>query len=349
MHRKIIVFGLLLSSASHGYQVYDDEYANTKLPGNPDDARRMPNMPFTVDTNRESDGISSVSPFTTTASSFPLYSSSNNSVSPFTTTASSFPLYSSSNNYDKFGITLETELQDRKDHNTELARNRRIQGLAEPSAGEAEREGAAYSRLVEIGTSDVPLPSGSFLVDSSKRWNPSTFPIQRYEVYRIEVPGDVRWVDGTIETTADAVDKCYVAAGRCRSYLKSKLRMAQEGAKWLQLVCGIGDYVWQLQKTDQNRDRMMPLMEERFLDTLFQVGRGVTFNASFSGELVCFANDADSLYPNNKGVLNVNVRRLSWPPLRGGTRDMTGVVKWPLRYRWPAEEFLEIPGYLGPL
>lgn len=328
---------LLLFSSSQGYQVYDDEYANAKLPGHPDDARRMPNLPFTVDANRESDGISSVS--------------------PFTTTASSFPLYTSSHNYETFGITLASELQDRKDHNSELARNRRIQGLAEPSAGEAEREAAAYSRLVEIGSSDVPLPSGSFQVDSSKRWNPSTFPIQRYEVYRIEVPGDVRWVDGTIETTADgytarydAVDKCYVAAGRCRSYLKTKLRMAQAGAKWLQLVCGIGDYVWQLQKTDQNRDRMMPLMEERFSETFFQVGRGVTINASFSGELVCFANDADSLYPNNKGVLQVSVSRLSWPPLRGGTRDSsTGVAKWPLSYRWPAEEFLEIPEYQGQL
>lgn len=321
---------------SEGYQVYEDTFVNTQLPGHPDDFRGMPNLPFTVDSNRESDGISSVS--------------------PFTTTGSSFPLYTSSANYAQFGITPATELQDRKDHHSRLEANRRVQGLAGPAAGEAEREAAAYNRLMEIGTSDVPLPAGSFLVDSSKRWNPSAFAIQRYEVYRIDVIGDQRWVDGTIETTAngyaaryDAVEKCYVAAGRCRSYLKTKLRLANAGATWLQLTCGIGDYVWQLQKTDQNRDRMMPLMEERFIETLFQVGSGVVVNASFSGELVCFANDADSLYPNNKGALNVSVTRLSWPPLRGGERDANGTARWPLRYRWPPLPYLEIPGYKGPL
>jgi hypothetical protein len=32
----------------------------------------------------------------------------------------------------------------------------------------------------------------------------------------------------------------------------------------------------------------------------YQVGSGVVINASFSGELICFANDADTLYSNNK-------------------------------------------------
>ena len=314
---------------------------NQKLPGHPDDIRGMTNLPFSVDANRESDGISSVS--------------------PMTTTSPSFPLYTSSNNYATFGITTADELQLRKDHHATLVQNQRLQGLAGPYAGEAEREAAAYHRLVEIGSSIVPLPTTSFLVDSSKRWNPSAFPIQRYEAYRVEVIGDQRWVDGTIETTADgygarydAINKCWVAAGRCRAYLRHKLRSTTAGAAWMQLTCGIGEYVHQLQKVDQNKDRMMPLREDEFVGTLFQVGKSTVVNASFSGELVCFANDADPLYGNNKGTLNVTVTRLSWPPLRDGERVQgpnatSTVTRWPLRYRWPPAEFLEIEGYQGPI
>jgi len=164
--------------------VYNDEYVNEKLPGHPDDTRGMPNLPFTADANRPSDGVASVS--------------------PLTTTVPSFPLYTSSNNYAKYAITTSDELQARKDHDARLVENQRIQGLAGPYAGEAEREAAAYNRLVELGDSAYHgPPAGSFLVDSSKRWNPSTFPIQRYETYQISVHGDQRWADGTIETTAD--------------------------------------------------------------------------------------------------------------------------------------------------
>jgi hypothetical protein len=179
-----LALGTALVARSEAYSVYNDEYVNEKLPGHPDDARGMPNLPFTVDANRPSDGVASVS--------------------PLTTTVPSFPLYTSSNNYAKYEITTADELQARKDHNAKLVENQRIQGLAGPHAGEAEREAAAYNRLVELGDSAYHgPPSGSFLVDSSKRWNPSTFPIQRYETYRISVHGDQRWADGTIETTAD--------------------------------------------------------------------------------------------------------------------------------------------------
>jgi hypothetical protein len=315
----------------------DTGYVNSKLPGHPDDKRGLPNLPFTVDANRESDGISSVS--------------------PLTTTASSFPQFTSGSDYANYGIVPASELQYRKDHHSRLTNNQRIQGLAGPFAGEAEREAAAYNRLVEIGTSQVPLPSESFLVDSAKRWNPSAFPIQRYELYRIEVHGDQRWTDGTIQTSADgytsrydAISKCYIAAGRCRSYLKTKLRVAKAGSKWLQLICGIGEYVSLLQHVDENQHRMMPLLEDKFIDTLFEVGKSVVINASHSGELVCFANDADTLYFNNRGVINVTVTRESWPPLRGGyTNTTSNSTRWPLRYRWPPAEYLEIKDYQGPI
>jgi hypothetical protein len=102
----------------------------------------------------------------------------------------------------------------------------------------------------------------------------------------------------------DAVSRCFVAAGRCRGYLKAQLRLSNAGAKWFQLVCGVGNYVYQLQYVSQNKDRMMPIQEAEFGDSLMQVGKGVTFNSSFSGELVCFANDANGLYFNNVVRLN---------------------------------------------
>lgn len=87
-----------------------------------------------------------------------------------------------------------------------------------------------------------------------------------------------RWIDGSIETSADgyasrydAVSKCFVAAGRCRPYLKSKLRLATSGAMWFQLLCGIGDYTTLLQSVGMNQNRMMPLQEDDFTDSLFQV------------------------------------------------------------------------------
>ena len=96
----------------------------------------------------------------------------------------------------------------------------------------------------------------------------------------------------------------------------------------------------------QNKDRMMPLQEAEFSDSLMQVGQSLTFNSSFSWELICFANDANGLYFNNKGVLNVTVTRLSWPPLKGGFK-VGNVTKWPLYYRWPPQAYLEIEGYQG--
>lgn len=48
--------------------------------------------------------------------------------------------------------------------------------------------------------------------------------------------------------------------------------------------------------------------------TLVPVGISLTFVAAATGELVCFANDAEGLYGNNRASLNVTVTRESWPP-----------------------------------
>lgn len=167
--RPLLYMLLLLLAAQQGdmYTVYEGEYAHEVLPGSVDDPRGMANLPFNVDSNRQADGVSSVS--------------------PFTTTAPSFPLYTNTKTYDTFGITTELELERRKEHASALAFNMNLQGIAGRTAGQAQREAAAYSRMVQIGSSNVSLPSLSFAVDSSKRWNPSTFPVQAKETYRLEV------------------------------------------------------------------------------------------------------------------------------------------------------------------
>ena len=48
--------------------------------------------------------------------------------------------------------------------------------------------------------------------------------------------------------------------------------------------------------------------------SLFPVGRNLTFEAEDTGELVCSANDAEGMYRNNRGNLEVTVTRDSWPP-----------------------------------
>ncbi|CAN0015669.1 unnamed protein product, partial [Choristocarpus tenellus] len=56
------------------------------------------------------------------------------------------------------------------------------------------------------------------------------------------------------------------------------------------------------------------IREAELLPTLFPVGRNLTFEALHTGELICFANDAEGLYGNNRYTLNVTVTRTSWPP-----------------------------------
>ena len=270
-------------------------------------AKALPNIPFTVDANRKSDGVSSTS--------------------PLTMTAPSMPYYTESDVYFEFGE--ETDMAKRREHYNELVANQKLQGVAPKGTGAPEREFAAYVRMTS-NVEEEGRPNKTFTVDASERWNPSRFPIQMNEVYNVIVlPNggveggegmDQDWIDGQIRTDAggyeakyDAVSLCYVAGGRCRSYLKQPKRYPY--ARWFELICGVGNYYWKLSEA-ANMTRYMPLSEDEFTDTVFPVGKNFTFNATHTGELVCFANDANGLYYNNVGVLNVTVTRMSWPPLQ---------------------------------
>ena len=203
-----------------------------------------------------------------------------------------------------------------------LARAKRAseveQGVAAVGDGDYVRE-QRVDRIEEM-TEFGPAPTRSFVVNASLRWNPSSFAIQAKETYRIDVLGPQRWVDGFIKIDADgypahydAISQCWVAAGLCRSYLGAQKRLRD--APWFALVCAVGDYVWKLQEDELN-PTYLPIREAEVGATLFAVGHHLEFEALHDGELVCFANDADYLYWNNRGSLAVNVSRTSWPPTR---------------------------------
>ena len=300
-----------------------------ELPGNANDPRGLPNLPFTVDANRFSDGISSVSPLTTSGSSFPAYRG--------------------------------TELVDptlRFDHAKLVKADRERQGYVKNlSGGSYEREKARLDRLVEMDPNGVidlatgdwggaisgSAPATTFGVDAKLRWNPSTFAIQPGETYQISIPNTPiqYWEDNiaaaskttytTISSTAEGYDviwdarkRCYknvdidsggIDNGKCRSYLRQNKRF-KEG-KWFSLICGVASFGTSLSDAPDEVIRFLPIKEETVEEMLFLVpATSLTFTAlaSQEGELLCFANDAEGLYNDNAGIVNVHIERLSWPP-----------------------------------
>ncbi|CAK9250852.1 unnamed protein product [Sphagnum jensenii] len=197
------------------------------------------------------------------------------------------------------------------------------QGVAIVGSGDAEREKARLLITDLPNYRLLPLPQMNFTVHGARKWNPADFAIQSGEQYEVRVIDPLAtWYDGEVLTTAtgyssyyDAVAACYIGAGSCRSYLRKRRRLVSAG--WLTLVCGIGEYVRPISAVHagkENFTRWLPLDEAALLDTLFPVGLNVQFKALHSGTLMCFANDAQTEYWNNRGSLNVTVVRLSWPP-----------------------------------
>ena len=57
--------------------------------------------------------------------------------------------------------------------------------------------------------------------------------------------------------------------------------------------------------------KYLPLNEAVLTETLFYVGLGVEFRAEHTGQLICFANDAHTLYWNNRGKFGCGIYRES--------------------------------------
>jgi len=289
-----------------GYEVsifdgHREGFFNSYLPGSPMDTSNTTNTPWTTDTNRYSDGVSSTAYFDVISPGFPEYSG---------------------------GLASVTE---RVEHYVNYMDNAARQGVAGYNQGDAVKEQARVKYLKSVGGVHPfpPAPTLTFPVYAAIKWNPSDFAIQEQETYVISAkapPGayytDQTWTDGGIRVTADgynsfydAVSNCYVALGRCRSHLKKRKRLTT--ANWMTLVCAVGEFVRPVQEVDPGDvggSRFVPLDESVVQKTLFAVGSETTFTAQNSGQLICFANDAHTLYWNNAGSLNVTITRTSWPP-----------------------------------
>jgi len=160
----------------------------------------------------------------------------------------------------------------------------------------------------------------TFPVYSAIKWNPSGFYIRAEHSYKIMADLAGIWYDGGIATSYvgykswfDSVSNCYVGASRCRSHLRFKRRFSE--ANWFALVCGIGTLLQPVilpNIGDYIDTRFLPLDETSFYNTFFVIDKddGVEFVSKWSGELVCFANDAHNLYWNNAGFINVTVSNI---------------------------------------
>lgn len=286
------------------YETYLDGFYNSYLPGSPLDPLQRPNTPFFTDTNRYSDGGTSFSYFDVTSSHFSLYNS--------------------------YYANTSTRYINQKVYQ-ESANE---QGVAIYGLGDARNEDASRALLSKHKNENIPIPKKSFAVYAAIKWNPSNFAIREGDYYNITVDNGVDnvqyWYDGGLKVTStgyesyfDSISSCYVGLGRCRPYLKKKRRLTD--SNWLSLCCAIGQYVRPLVETEPGKEyeyTYLPLDESELIPTLFYVGNSISFRAAYTGQLICFANDANTLYWNNAGFLNVTVTRTNWPPTSNFTYDV---------------------------
>lgn len=251
----------------------------------------VPNLPYSTDTNRISDGTSSTDAYDNVSPEFGTYTGS-----------SLLPV-------------------DRHQFYLDYMRSAASQGIAGFNAADSLEEKARVTLMMEANYEYTPKPSKNFTVLAARKWNPSGFAIKVGEAYKIEVPGEQFWTDGDIEVNADGyeshydfISECYAAMGRCKSSLKKKRRFS---SRWMSLICGIGQYARPLgavQPGNEAATYWLPIDESAVTDTTFYVGRAITFRAQHSGELICFANDALTTYWDNNGNVTVDAMRMSWPP-----------------------------------
>eukprot|EP01041_Mallomonas_annulata_P001542 gene1542-2979_t len=286
-------------------QAYREGYSNSQydMPGSSGGIRDLPSLPFSTDTNRYSDGHTSTSIYSVTSPHFPLYNGS------------------------------LANITDRAKYHVSYLANANVQGIALFGDGDAVIEDAAFKIIqdeiiLNKSNETLPNPNITFPVYAAIKWNPSGFAMHVGEIYRIEVLGKHTgfgsqfWNDGGIRVNAngygsyyDAVSNCHVALGRCRSHLKKRRRLIS--ANWMSLACAIGEFVrpvFPIIPGHEESARYVPLDESQVQESIFNVGMSLQFRANSTGELICFANDAHTLYWNNYGELRVTVTRISWPP-----------------------------------
>lgn len=285
----VLLLTISLSIVVTGVEVYQEGFINSILPDN---------LPFSTDTNRYSDGRSSSAAFESTAPHFPTY------------------------------IGATANVSDRWMNDKKYKASAALQGVGIVGDADPIKENAKYLIISKPGYEDLPAPSTTFNVYAAIKWNPSFFAIQEGETYNITVFGGQSgystqfWQDGGIrvnaegyESSFDPISNCYIALGRCRPHLKQKRRLLT--APWMSLACAIGSFVRPLgdiKPGEESKASYLPMDEAVLQETIFYAGKSIEFKSKYDGQLMCFANDGQNLYWNNKGYLEVTVTRASWPP-----------------------------------
>lgn len=288
-----LIFICSLAGIAYGFDFFLEGYASKNLGL----SNGVANV-LVTDTNRYADGVTSAASYDITSPHFPQY-------------------------YNELA-----NISDRYLRYTEYMKNAADQGIAGYGDGDKIREDARIKITEQPNYENMPRPTKTFPVYASIKWNPSDFAIQEGEEYTVAVAGSQVgfssqfWSDGGIRVNAegysshyDAISQCYIGMGRCRPHLKRKRRL--KTANWMALVCSIGQFVRNVNAVQPGREEVtswVPLDESVLQDTVFYVGQNTTFRADYSGQLICFANDAHSLYWNNLGKLEVTATRHSWPP-----------------------------------
>ena len=322
LNKLFIVFILYFNSEINCYDGFREGYFNEYLPGSAynSNASSRPNIPLMTDTNRYGDGVSSTAYFGVNSPSFP-----QNLIEDVQLGSHTY-----NNNGLKNTVTLEY-VSKRVNNYKSYMENAENQGLGAYLQGDAQRETARLNYLKKVAQLPQfpPAPTKTFPVYAAVKWNPSDFAIQDNEEYLITAEPQSgaeytaqTWTDGGLRVDADgyesyydAMSNCYVALGRCRSHLKKRKRHLS--ADWMQLVCSVGEFVRPVQEVYpgfEEESRFLPIDESRVQITQFTVGKKTKFIAKNSGQLICFANDAHTLYWNNAGKIDVTITRLTWPP-----------------------------------
>jgi hypothetical protein len=116
-------------------------------------------------------------------------------------------------------------------------------------------------------------------IDASQRWNDTHIDFVSGEEYDLRATGT--WTDWYISSDADGFE----SPGFLQKVFESRRRAPRE--RWFCLMGSIG-------KNSRS---------------LFRIGSGVHQVAKASGRLFCFANDVSSFYQNNKGSIQLTVKR----------------------------------------
>ena len=162
---------------------------------------------------------------------------------------------------------------------------------------------------------DSPLVTSSvvFQVDAKVRWNGSKLRVLEWGSYRFSAVGS--WFDWNAETSAVGYECTWDATYGCCSYeyphgkecLLQVPRIAT--VPYMHLVCCVGDGTYNL-LSSATQERWIPFDEATMISTCFPVKNDITWKASLSGQLFCYANDSEGMYWNNHGTLTVTVQKV---------------------------------------